>query len=631
MSTKIKFSDIFIDPINNISNHIENNIDSIVEEFFKQEFEETRPNYKQIDECDYKINENKKEIILYKKNNKIRSISFLNGIIFTLFFILIGFAFWVPYKRNKEKINKFNKFKNDKYDEINNLITIKNTAIFSSFSTLTLRDVYYYAFEKLGIKVISNIESQKIINLINEKEIIDVYSGIYGIIQNSPFYDVIVRKLSMDDVPWSKSESFPYIDYETVYHSDGSTSTQAVTRYETLTATHYELTPFVNKKNLLIYKTNFLKELTISNNNSNYNKNILLENKDFINAVKIIDHSNEPQKLSQLFTIKTQEDFLKWYEKEKYKVFNFVKINDNFVVKNQSFCLPSLEDINKTLDSLFVLNDKSENLKIDIIKNKIKSKVIDYFSKFSKMVQLPLLIPGISREWYRQSGNYLIAQNSDLEIERIDSIEKIEILDVVNKFLDPKYFWFNCKHIPKKPIWITLDSVKTINECKVGFAKINSYYEQHLIEDIVVHGFHVGTQIISVPYIRYVKFDEEKIVLHYSKYKNTKTQFIVNNEIKKLIFNNHYLNDELFNKVKDLSLWTNDPSQFENSKNKENMLDLAKKFNEFNSKYNLEATLRIDEYGLYISINNISNVDLNILNELTKMLKNYSNINYWNE
>lgn len=631
MSKKINFTNIFVDPINNISNHIEKNIENIIEDFFNQEFEETRPNYNQINNCVDQIKENKDSIIDWKKNNKINFLKFINGFIFFLFFILIGFVFWIPYKKNKNKINEFNEFKKDRMQEIDNLIKTKNTIIFSSFSTITLRDIYYFVFEELGIRAITNIENKKIMNIINDNEIIDIYSSVCGIIQNSPFYDVIARKLYISNVPWSRSVSFPYIDYETVYNSNGTTSTRMVTRYETLTATHREPTPFVDKKNLLIYKTNFLKELSISNNNREYDKNILLENNDFINTVKILDYSNQSQKLSQFFTIKTQEDFVKWYSKENNKVFNFVKTNDNFVVKNTSFFLSSLEDINKTLDSLFRIDNNLEELNIDDMKNKIKSKVIEYFLKFSKMIQLPLLVPGISREWYRESGKYLIAQNSDLEIEKIDNIEKIDLLDVLNKFLDPKYFWFNSKNIPKKPIWITLDSVKIINGCKVGIAKMNSYYEQHLSTDIAVSGFHVGTKIISVPYTKYIKFDENKIIIHCLKYKNTKTQFIINNSINSLIFSNHYNDNELFKKVKNLSLWTNDPSQFENSKNKENMLDFAKSFNELNDNYFLGATLRIDECGLYVSINNIDNVNNEILNKITKLINEFSNVNFWND
>lgn len=631
MNKKINFSNIFIDPINKFSSHIENNLEQIIDQFFKEEFEETRPNYKQIDDCLNKINENKNSIILFKKENKINFKKFINGVIFFLFFILIGFIFWKPYKKNKKTINSFNSFKEDKIKENNNLIKVKNNAIFSSFSTITLRDIYYYIFEKLGIKAISNIKSKTILDLINNKNIIDIYSAIYGIIQNSPFYDVIARELTIDDIPWTRSVSFPYISYESVYNSDGSISTRAVTRYETLTAVHHEPTPFINKKNLLIYKTNFLKELTISNNNLGYDKNILLENKDFINKVKIIDHSNQPQKLTQFFTIKTQEDFVNWYKREKNNVFNFVKNNDNFIIKNDSLYLSSLEDVNKTLDLLFNYDNEHEGLSIEILKNEIKLKVINYFSKFSKMIQLPLLVPGISREWYRKSGNYLISQNSDLEIEEIENIEKIEVLDIANKFLDPKYLWFNSNTIPKKPIWITLDNTKILNGCKIGFAKLNSYYEEELIVDIPVAGFHVGTKIISVPYIKYIKFSEKKIILYYPKYKNTKTQFIVNKFISSLIFENHYLNNELFKRIKDYSLWTNDPSKLEQLEDKENLLNLIKKFNDINNQNRLDATLKIDEYGLYISINNANKINENILNDLTKLLKNFEYINYLND
>lgn len=628
MSTKINFDNISSDPINNVSTHIEKNIKEIIENFFNDEFEETRPNYKLINDYNNKIIECKNEIRKRKNDDLIIKREFNNLIIFFLFFFLIGFIFWNSYKKNETVINDFIEFYLDKNKEIQELTRMKNIAIFSSFSTVTLRDIYYYVFEKLGIQIAANIESKEIIKLINDDEILDVYCGVCGTFKNTPFYDVIIRKLRYEEVVWNSTKTFTCNIEEMNKNSNKTIDRNAIGNTQNVTASFTVLTPFIEKKNLLLFKTNFLKELVLSSNNINYQDDFLLENKDFIEAFKVINFSNNQEKLSQFFTIKAQDDFVKWYKKENGKVFNFVKKNNLFVVKNHTFFLSTLEEMNKTLDSLISVKDV-ENLNLEHIKNVLKEKAINYFIKFAKMIQLPLMIPGISREWYRESGKYLIGQSSDFEIQKIDNIKKIDLLDILNKFLDKKYFWFNSKYIPKKPIWITLDSSKKINSCNVAFVKINSFYEINLEETVTTTlSEHMGEQTVDVPYVKYVKFDEDKIILNYFRYKKTKTQYIVTDKINLLIFENHYLNNDLFKKVKKLSFWTNNPSEFENSLNKDKILNMAKQFNDINNKYKLEAALKIDEYGLYITINNTINVNEKILNELSKMLRIFSKINY---
>lgn len=599
---KIDFDNIAVDPINKVYTHIEKNVSQIIDNFFKEEFEETRPNNNIIVECDIKINENKKEFQKRKLEDSIDKRESTNLLIFILFFVLIGFLFWKKYKKNEKIINDFIKFKVSKIKENKEILRTKNIAIFSSFSTITLRDIYYYVFEKLGIQTAINIESKKIIDLINDKEILDVHSGIVGIFKNSPFYDVVVRKLYYTDVVWH-------------YGVGESKKTIVVS------------TPFIEKKNLLIFKTNFLKELTLSSNSYLHNQDLLLENKDFINKYKISDYTNDSQKLSQFFTIKSQNDFVKWSNKEHSKVFAFVKKNDLFVVKNHTYFLSTLEEINKTLESLVTVKD-IQNLNLESIKKVLKRKAIGYFLKFAKMIQLPLMIPGISREWYRKTGEYLIGQTSEFEIERIDTEEKIDILDILNKFLDRKYFWFNSKFKPVKPIWLTLDSSKVINNCKVAFVKINSFYGVVSTENLWNYSKMEETEEMELSYSSYVKFDEKKIIIHYAKYKKTSTQYIVTKQVNLLIFQNHYVDINLFEKIKNLSFWTNDPNRFENLSNKDELLKMASIFNEIDDKYNLQGSLKIDEYGLYITINNIANINDELLNQITKMLKSFSNIDY---
>lgn len=625
MIKKIDFKNIYDQPIEKFTDYIMNNLNQVVEDFFKKEFEETKPNYALMDACDQNIREAKQLLKDTYKEFKIGWRRFWNGLIFFLFFILIGFVFWPIYKKNKETIKDYEELERQKTKLIRDNINTKCQQIFSSFSTITLKDIYSYAFECYGIKAVNYFNRKQVIDEIADDQIIDIYSGVTGIVKNSPFYDVIARKLYYSDITTSNTMSFPYT--VTVHDRDGF---HTETRWESLTAYHTESTPFVDERNLLIYKTNYLKELSVTNNNNSYDKNILLENKDFVNRVKINDLTNNPQKLSEFFTIKTQEDFVNWYNHENNRVFNFIKIDNRFAVKNLDYNIDSLRMVNKTIDSLGLVKI-SENSTLDGVKYEIKKIVYKYFDKFTKMLQLPLLVPGISREWYRKNGNYLIASDSVLEIEEIDKIEKIRPIDSINKFLDPKFYTFK-KDTPAKPIWFSEGKeVTLINNCYVGLMVMKSFSGEKLIENVAVTGFHVGTKIIPVQYERFTPIQEEKLLITLNKRTITDTLFLFGPNIKGLIPDNFYSNPDLLKYVKEYGIWTNNPGDFEKSVNNSIIIQMAKEFREINKQYDLLATLRIDEYGLYIAVDNSHNLNGEIIGQLTKMLNKFSKLNYWNK
>ena len=620
MNRKIDFKNIFVNPIDNFSKYIMSNLDEPLNLFFEKEMEDTKPNHNLIDKCDSEIKLLKEEIEQRKISDKISSLQFWNAIIFILFFLLIGFFFWSIYKKNKNIIDAFCAFKKEKIEHINKLIYIKCNQVFASFSTIALKDIYSFIFEHFGINAINNFSQSTLFKEINDKELIDIYSGITGIVKNSPFYDVVARKLVYREVEYSTSETFYY-----TYYYDGKSHTGS----ETLTAYYYENTPFIDEKNLLIYKTNYLKDLTISTNNSSYDKNILLENKDFIKLVKVVDYSNRQSDLSQFFTIQTQENFVKWYQLQKSNVFNFLKVGDRAVVQNSTYDFDSLKKINKTLDSLQLVN-YNEHITFDLIKSKIKKIVFSYFDRFTKMLQIPLLVPGISREWYRKNGNYLIASDSNLEVQEIEKIDLIEPIDSIDKFLDPKFYSFKSKEIPKKPIWFTTNKVIKENDCQIAILDMRSFRSEKHYENVAVHGFRVGTKVITVEYDKFFPMEEKKMLIVFYKSFKTTSSFIIGKNLKNIISENHYVNKEFYNLINQEGIWTNDPRKFENSQNNSLLIQFAKEFNNINDKLNLEASLRLDEHGIYISVNNYDVVDEKVYKTITNIIRRFSNVNFFN-
>ena len=623
---KLNFQNIAVNPVESFYQEISNNLDKIVDDFFEDKKISNQYDQNKVNEIENAIYEKRSEIESEYNRLKIGKIKIINFTIVFSCFLLVGLFFLSFYFKNKTIINEFEKFNKNKLLEIEELKISKNYEIYKCFSTLMLKDICCYVFNKLGISTIDYLNHDLLKNnFIQSDSLIDIYSGIYGIFKNTPFYDVCYRELKYYDIKTSNTVSFPYLTTISVFE-DGKYVTKTVTEYETLTAIHVEPTPFIEKKNILVCETNFLKELTIVNNFSGYNKNIMLENKEFINTVRVGYNIEEEQKLLEFFTIKSQEDFVKWYNLQNGLVFNFQKDKNVFRVFNNDYKIDVFDKLNQTFDN-FITQLHENEIEFNVILEKLKQLVVTYFIRWSKMMQLPLLVPGIAREWYRKNGNYLIANSSDLEVERIDNIDEIEPIEICNKFLDSKFITFNSDVTLARPIWFeNAKTVKDKNNCYITKVIANSYYCQKLIDNVVVFGLHVGSKIIPVAYEKFFDIQQEKLLMFFKNFKKSDNQFIINKNMNHLIDVYQYQNKDLGNEILKSNIWTNNPKWLESSTSKDNILEIANSFNLFNKRYNLNGTLRIDEYGIYLFIDNVSEINETIIQQLSNKIKNFSKI-----
>ncbi len=614
MIKKVDFKSLFLNPIDGFYKHIMSNLNEIVDSFFDDEFKDTKPNYNLIQNCDLEISNIKEEIKQRKNKDKISSRYTVNSVIFFLFFFLIGFLMLPIYLVNNRIINDFSKYHFEKKKRISELVKLKCEQIYYSFTTITLRDIYSYVFEKLGMKVLNNFNQKEILNLINDKDVIDIYSGMTGIVNNTPFYDVIARKLVY------KSNSL--IPSEKVVSGHEINEKFKLTNNNGETTINFYV-PVIEEKNLLIFKTNFLSDLTIANNSAKYESNNFFENKEFSEKVKVVDYTNNKEDTLQFFTLRAQDNFVKWYNFQNQRVFDFVKIYDNFVVKNYTYDFNNLRNINKTIDSIVAIRYDSR-ININMIKNAIKKNVFDYFDRFAKMLQLPLLVPGIAREWYRNDGNYLIATESDFAVENIDDITNLEPIDSIDKFMDEKYYNFTNGSIPKVKIWFTQEKVtKTRHNCLVGRLMMHSFSVQKKTTSDYIDG-----QTTEYSYNVFSKIQEKKYLITLYKRLKTRTIFIIGKTLSKLISQNHYVNKDFFENVLKNNIWTNDPLDFEHSPNSSILFDIANQFNELNNKYDLNACLRLDDSGLYVSIDNTQKINDSIIDEVIELIYRISQLNY---
>lgn len=632
-NTNLNFNEIIVNPIEGFYNKINNNIDVILNEYFEKNNNNTS-NLELINQLDQKIQELENEIVIKKQEMKISSLKTANVFIIIFCFLIIGLFLLPIYLKNKEIINEFNKFANENFKKISLLEEKKRNEIMSIFSNLNLYDICNHVYEQFGIKTTNyiNFDLNEISDSLNFGEdhvIIDILSGIKGIVKNSIFYDLLVRIHYYANVTTSKSKSFPYEEY--VRDQNG---TRVEIRYETLTAYHHEITPFIDEKNIVVYKTNYNTELFIKNNAAKSDKKSIFENKDFAQKIRIIDFSNNPQKLMECFTVKAQEEFVNWYNREDGNIFDFVKSNDNFFIINNDISNGVLRFLNAPLDENGIANSilYSDIANIDNLKQNIKNALTNYFIIWAKMVQLPLLIPGISREWYNTNKKYLIAQSKELEPIQLQKVEKIEPINIINNLLHSKYIWFNdsqVNSIIKRPMWITFDNNQNDDQiCKVCLMNLNSYYSQIHYDDVVVHGYHVGTKIISVPYERFYPVNEPKLLIFKEKnnYKS-KNNFVVSYTLNKLISPNHYEDKNFYETISDLNIWVHNTNDFEKSLDREKLIMNFQRFQQLNIDHELGATLKMDNFGVQIIVNKYD-VEQAIVNKLIDIATKLNLINY---
>lgn len=556
---KISWGDVTLDPINNFYKKTLNSLDESCDFYLNEYIKSNSSLIKYQTDCHNEIKQLEDEIVNAKKINKISLKMFLVGLIFSLFFFIIGFIWWKPYQRYKNDIRNFKNFEAERENTINDL---KNRAydyskkFFSGFNfneyLKSVADIYEISYK--------NDIFAKLANLFFQREsFLEFTNFLWFEFKNNPVVNVFSKHFYERDVTTSQSISFPY--YETVWYMDsnGRSRTKRVLNHEVLTGTHVEPTPFIEHKNELFLLTNFEPDLDFWTGEDKYYD---FENNDFSKIYKISSNKKSvDEKILSFFTIKAQEDYCRWAN-EVSKDVSMWKKQNAFYFEMQETKIQNLLNL-----KFNVANDLNNDLYINENLDLLKTWMKNYYTEIFTKIMLPFISPAINREWYDVNDNqYKIAHDrKDFDVPREFSI------DYVLAKVFKEYMIYFCKHDAELFPFTKIVNVKKSNNIfEVDFT-LNSYYSKELIDNVTVVGFHVGPKIIPVPFRRYYPILENKKMIFIKKTSSF--------TIPKFSFSS-YINDSYFdilNSKNDFSFNTNNIGMY--------LLNPAALLNNDNTKY----------------------------------------------
>ena len=632
-NSNLDFTDITNDPITNLYDKSISKLNVYIDDFFDDYLKQNNESIDKINNFKSIIFSKNKALYQTKLERKITKRKVTNFFIGLYFILIFGFFFINKFKENRKVIKEYKAYEKQQYDEMFDLNNQKENLVRGVFSFFDYDLAINSILNRIGFKTVNTYDENLIKELSskflssNKEDIVTIKSYLSLVYKNTPIYDLAFYKRNFRDVVTSKTESFPYRATETYTTSNGSIGFRVVTRYEHLTAYHTENTPFVDENNFLILKTNFIKDLNFTTFSPN-KKYVEFENKEFTKKFKVsfLDHENKTNsEILQYFTIKAQEDYLKWDNNFKGDIPQLIK-NGNMVIvpsKHNPVFIDLKSKINY-LNSISIEEQVNTNI------NKLKADILNYLSDLLKRITTSIISPVINREWYNNKNNYVIG-NFDHN-EDIPSIGNNYLLSILNRL---EYFSFK-QNVPSRPSWLKVDS--NIRSNGVNFMKIKncSYRHEDLIDFVQVSGFHVGIKTIAVPFKRFFYIEENKNVVHIENTNKSKLiDFVIShrmnsspyqfmtkyqNEITKY----DYLKDSLIsNNCQLVKLWVNKNYDFNNlDDNKKRYFEIVEKIHNICDE---NYSVHCNSNGISICIDD-AEYNPNLLNDIIKMCKQLFNV-----
>lgn len=645
---KINPNNIFNDPLNMFLGHIDQHYQSAEQYYLKSKFDTIGFDRELVSKKNDEIANSRSFILEKKKEMKINKLITINVFIIIACVIIVGFFFLKKFKENRKIINEFKDIREEQHRFIEKCKTERNNVLFDWYSTITFTDILVFIFrEFLSIDIVPFPNKEYAINSLSlpffesfdkagEKTIcLDIDYGITGVFRNNPFIDFVFTEQYWQSVTTSKSESFPYI--EVVKTENGW---REEVRYETLTAYHYENTPFQRTNRRFVFWTNFVKDLKFYSNSSVSKKTLKktpLENKDFVKNAKLSfenDNQDVEHSLNMFFTIKSQEDFNNYYSYIGYNCISYQKLDGRMVISSVDYY--DDDYFNGFYSDLFnhsILNninklDQSKNDYFDgnNLSCDLKNGVRKYLNTVAKKLQIPLLVPGISREWYTGWGkDYFVAVNSDKNKLNALDYANLTPFTFSNMLLERKAYSFcNSEEDPMKSEWLSVHKETKINGCSITSLSLNSWWSEILYDPVRVCGIHVGYQTIDVPFETFYPLIEQKLLISKIRENKENLEIIFPHNI---CFNGWY-EQELADKIYSLEIWTNKKDYIQSLGITNNpIVEIAETLKQLNSNKNLGAKVIINHYGIFFTVDNMANVvaaDLetfvSIVNQLEKII-----------
>ena len=607
----IDMEKIFIDPVSKLYEPFYNSFNDQFYKMIKEEIIKNTNIDKKVKELDSDISNKRKEINNAWRTNKIGGRKFSNVLIGILFVILIGLFFIKFFIKNRKIIKEYNDFKYKKNHEIIEVANIKSHELINVFGYYDLNYLKNLFLQKYGITKIKNIKYDEI----NVFEKIDGFAGFNYIskydIRNSCVYDLIYSTIEYREITTSKSITI------SVPNTSGEGS-----HWETLTAYHTEITPFINFSKAITIPTNYLPSLTFTKSGNGYKESeikkarksgkTLLENDDFNKSISF--YYNDEVKFLQYFTLVTQNNFLKVLK--KFPINNFAKYNNNlyvyfdFNLNNSSYDKEMNWLINYVNTSIYSVNvDKIiEELRISIwveVNNIFKMLTISYSNK------------NVFAESFEEVGNSYVANYKDDNTYSTEN--NSNFFELSNIFNSTNIFNWTKKYDLRRKNYYEAHEFKKDKEFTSQNIVMKSWHAVDEIDTVSVQGY-----LIDVPYVRFYPIEESKNIIFTNNYHLTSPDSFV----QTLDSNRQYLNflkdkyyDDLIQKN---NILINEPSFKYLNEVKDAIITIDNFYKQFPELKQISKIIISDSlFGIFINDTQIFKLDpiKYSLNNISKALK----------
>ncbi|WP_369991182.1 hypothetical protein AB8O52_02420 [Mycoplasmopsis arginini] len=504
---QIDWNRIFTNQTQNIYEPLVNNIRPAVDNIFKKYiYSGNEDSLKSIDKNVEEIKTIETEIQERKRADKISGRKFANGLIFFLFFLIIGLFFLSFFLKNKKVIKSFLIFESEKRQVIKEKIAENNVTLRTLFNQYSLIDWKNKVLNEMNIKNVYGIDPK-------DFDFFYESPGFYGFnsiekynIRNSFYYDVIYKKEYWKDVVTQGT------GYITVKTKDGWTTVP-------VHAYHTEPTPFMDTKHAINVPTNYRPDLILNETADHltlkqYNKTIkkgefLLENPEFYQHYNF--SYNDKIGFIDYFKVKTQENFVEYSKYFSGKKYIFGKYKNNIYVSRkfeENFMAYSIS--HNWINLAF---DLSKIVTIDDVYSYMVQTIFNVLQPTFKALTQIYLNTNIASENYEKRDRYLSDYVFDEQksIEQANKNYEFNVYEIMNKASSSLKFNMKTQK-PAKDIGITYSElVKDVNDSSGSIAiksKMFSYWKEDLIDHVYTRGI-----VIDVPFERFYPFSEDKWII----------------------------------------------------------------------------------------------------------------------
>ncbi|MCV3754143.1 hypothetical protein [Ureaplasma zalophigenitalium] len=465
------------------------------------------------------IYDKKRELTLYKRQQKIVGRKVANIFIIIFSFLLIGLFFLKFLIDNNRIIKKYNSIEQETLKEIAVINHEKNQKILEVISKVRPYEILKEQFASLGLYVYGadrfyNLDWSELRSL--EHRLVGYQNGLHIKFKSTDTFLINALFFRYEIVRTTNSISVSKYNYF-----------QKQWQTHTLHAIHEEPTPRVYPRGFYIQNTNFdpTFNFTLAKNKTKVKKDAVLLNNEFMKTFGIgatKTNLETDTKITQYFTSLAQERYVA-LSQQTNQLPVLHKSGLNFWIEDDLICNLDFENAvnNKPLsafnDLVASLDEQSEVAhlldQLVVQQTPIISKYLDYLTYTN-------LSPVVSREWYEPNKAYKMMAIYDFA-QFYDNQNTLDDFALINKLLSKGLLHFKptCEVIPFGEI-VYKDFMFGVDYAIID---LTSYHKIDCIDQVYVDG-----HIVPVPYVKYDPYKIPFYVMYVKKHKRERDYFLYN-------------------------------------------------------------------------------------------------------